>query len=161
MLMTDIDHIISREAIDAVSSFTEDKMIFPRYIGILDENGVLTQDLDTLYKYGFSPARYKMRELYASVHGNTFAMRRTVFEELGGYNPRKCQYEMHAPPRMGEDCHFNTEWNHWATPKGKKAVLGPPIYMFPVGRYHVDGSNNPMGIFHGLSYEPVKQPLLG
>ena len=48
LLMTDIDHILSREAIKNVYDFTGDKMIFKRYFGILTKDGELTQDIETL-----------------------------------------------------------------------------------------------------------------
>jgi glycosyltransferase involved in cell wall biosynthesis len=163
LFMTDIDHILSREAIDAVYTFDGFKMVFPRYIAILSEKGTLRQNLKVLTEYGFDLARYKRGKhppLYASFHGNTFAMKRDTFFELGGYNPRRCQYGFHAPPKKGEDCYFNTAWKHYAAEKGLETAVGPPIYMFPVGRFNKDGDMNPMGLFHKLSYEPVPQPMV-
>jgi glycosyltransferase involved in cell wall biosynthesis len=45
LLMTDIDHILSKEAIMDSYNFTGDKMIFPRYFGVLLEDGTLSQEL--------------------------------------------------------------------------------------------------------------------
>jgi hypothetical protein len=159
--MTDIDHIISREAIGAVYNYKGYKLVFPRYFAVLLPDGGLTQDMETLIEYGFDTKRLAWkRGLYASVHGNTWAMRRDVLDAIGGYSEKHCTYGFHAGRGKGEDCYFNTSWNHWATPRGIKAELGPKIYMFPVGRYHSKGDTNPMGLFHKLSYDPVPQPMM-
>lgn len=153
LLMTDIDHIISKEAIEAVRGLDGDKMVFPRYLAVLSKGGRIRQDWSILEAYGCDMAKAKRRKLYASVHGNTFAMKKETFHMLGGYNPKRCQYGYHAPVRMGEDCYFNQRWNHYAHDVGKKVVMGPRIYMFPVGRYNVNGDSNPMGLFHRLNYD--------
>lgn len=162
LFMTDIDHIISKEALDAVYKFTGDRMIFPRYIAVLSPGGRLRQDIPTLVAYGFDMRRYRRgrKKLYASMHGNTFAIRKSLFWELGGYDPNHCYYGFHAPVRKGEDCYFSTSWKHWAAKNGKVDAVGPPIYLFPVGRFNATGDTNPRGIFHKLSYEPVQQPML-
>ena len=165
LFMTDIDHILSHEAIDAVYAFQGEKMIFPRYIAVLSPKGTLRQNLATLVEYGFDPARYQRRNrkypaLYASFHGNTFAMKRDVFWKLGGYKSRNCLYGFHALPKKGEDCYFNTQWKHYARENGIETAVGPAIFVFPVGRFNATGDMNPKGIFHGLSHEPVPQPMM-
>jgi glycosyltransferase involved in cell wall biosynthesis len=160
LLMTDIDHILSKEAIMAVYNFTGDKMIFPRYFGVLLEDGTLSQDLAVLEEYGADMSRLKGRRgLYASVHGNTFAMKKSTFELLGGYNPKHSLYGHYAGHRKGEDCYFNKKWNHYAAERGITPVTGPAIYMFPIGKYHARGETNPKGLFHNLSYELTQQPM--
>lgn len=160
LLMTDIDHILSKEAIDAARAFEGDKMIFPRYFGVLLDSGVLSQAEDILTYYGLDPKRIaSSRGLYASVHGNTFAIKRSTFESLGGYSEEHSTYGHHAARRRGEDCDFNKRWNRYAAKNGIQPVLGPKIYMFPVGRYHVRGDLNPMGLFHDLSQEEKPQPM--
>ena len=162
LFMTDIDHIISKEAIDAVYNFTGDKMVFPRYIAVLTIGGRIRQDFSILTAYGFDMSKYRRgrRRLYASTHGNTFAIKASIFHSLNGYDPRRCVYGFHALAKRGEDCYFNTHFNHNAAENGWKTVIGPSIYMFPVGRFNITGDNNPKGLFHSLSYESVKQPLL-
>ena len=150
--MTDIDHILSREAIEAVRAFDGDRMMFPRYFGVLLEDGTLSQDWETLRAYGLDVDHLGQRGLYASVHLNTFALRRSTFEHLGGYAPETCTRGYHPGARQGEDCYFNTRWNRYARERGIRAILGPPIYMFPIGRFHVRHETNPMGLFHDLSY---------
>ena len=159
ILCTDIDHILSKEAIMASYVFTGDKMIFPRFLAVLDENGVLHQDFETLLDYGMDPDRTtSKRGLYASYHGNTYTMPREVFLMLGGNPVKACTYGHHATSKKGEDSYFATRWNHWALKNNKTVVAGPSIYIFPIGRYNVNYDLNPKGLFHSLSYEPKIQP---
>jgi len=158
VLCTDIDHILSKEAIMASYEFTGDRMIFPRYLGILDENGVLTQDLDMLEDYGMSvKCRQSKRGLYASYHGNTYTIKKSTFETIGGNRERACLYGHHAISRKGEDSYFNRDWNRWANKNDIKVVVGPKIFIFPIGRFHKDYDLNPKGLFHTLNYEPEPQ----
>lgn len=160
LLMTDIDHILSKEAIMEVYKFSGDKMIFPRHFGVLLEDGILSQDEAILEEYGVDMDRIKTkRGLYASVHGNTFAMRRTTFELLGGYNERKCLYGRHAGRKEGEDSALNGTWNKFAVKRGILPKLGSKIYIFPIARYNVNGDKNPKGLFHDLSHEQSHQPM--
>jgi glycosyltransferase involved in cell wall biosynthesis len=159
LFLTDADHILSKEAIMAGYNFTGDRMIFPRFMGVLDENGVLTQDLKVLEEYGLDMARVETkRGLYSSYHGNTYVIKKSTFETLGGYPERACTYGHHATEKKGEDSYFNKRWNHFARENGLNPVTGPQIYLFPIGRYNVNYDLNPKGLFHTLSYEPVKQP---
>jgi len=159
ILMTDVDHILSKEAIMDSYNFTGDKMIFPRFLAILDENGKLTQDSKILEEYGMDIERVgSKRGLYASYHGNTFTIKKSTFEFLGGYPEKACTYGYHAVSRQGEDSYFNKTWNHWAVKQDIKPVVGSKIYMFPTGRFNKYNDLNPKGLFHTLSYEPVKQP---
>ena len=144
LLMTDIDHIISREAIQDALDFTGNKMIFRRQIAILDEQGEIRQDKDTLCDWGFS-----REKLDASVHGNTFVMKKSIFDGLGGYDEATCMRGYHPISKQGDDCYFNTKWNRRYT-KDDLAV-GRDIYMFPIGRFRDDGDLNPKGLFHNLS----------
>jgi len=162
LLMTDVDHIISREAINWARGYHGSKAQFKRFFGVLLEDGTLTQDLTTLASYGLDVKHLKpWRGLYASVHMNTFAIRRDIFMELGGYNPRYSLVGYHPVTRSGDDCHFNTKWNHYAVQHDLPTDLGPSIYMFPIGRYHIRGETNPMGLFHNLSYDGVQRMTKG
>lgn len=162
LFMTDIDHIISVEAIHAVREFNEDKMVFARRFAVLDVRGRLRQDPAILFAYGVSEQHYHKYGTRIFVkHGNTFALRKSAFFTMGRYKESKCVAMMHQPRRLGEDCYFNKTWEqHVGLGIFKLETFGPPIYMFPVGRYHKNGENNPMGLFHSLSYEPVIQPML-
>ncbi|MFA5830884.1 MAG: glycosyltransferase [Candidatus Paceibacterota bacterium] len=160
LFLTDIDQILSKEAIMDVYKFTGDKMVFPRHLGVLLEDGTLTQDTAVLEEYGMDMSRLgTKRGLYASVHGNTYAIKRSTFELIGGYDPRHCLYGHHAGERQGEDSIFNREWSRYAAKRGILQELGSKVYIFPIGRYNVKGDLNPKGLFHNLSYELVPQPL--
>lgn len=160
LLMTDIDHILSKESIMESLSFTGDKMIFPRFFGVLLENGTLSQEPKVLEEYGMDMSRLNTkRGLYASVHGNTFTMKKSTFELLGMYSEKHCTYGHHAASKMGEDSVLNRRWNHYAADNGITLSVGSPIYMFPIARYHVNGDKNPHGLFHSLSQDLTPQPL--
>lgn len=146
LFMTDIDHIISRPAIEAGLSFNGNKMIFRRKIAVLDENGVITQDKQVLREWG-----YEWDNLDASVHGNTFIMKKDIFWSLGGYGLTPSLVGYHPASKKGDDCYFNKKWNRAFS--GEQPYIGPDIYMFPTGRFNKDGNNNPFGFFHNLSQE--------
>ena len=154
ILCTDIDHILSKEAIMYCYNFKKDKVIFPRFLAVLTEDGTFTQDPEIMKDYGLDMERLKTkRGLYASYHGNTYCMRRDLFWELGGNDERHCQYLKHAPEKKGEDSVMNTRYNHWALKNNGVCEVGPKIYCFTNGRYNVNGDPNPKGLFHKLNYD--------
>jgi len=144
IFFTDIDHIISKEAIEDALAFQGNKMIFRRQIGVLDEDGNVTQDPEVLKDWG-----WKGDKLDASVHGNTFVIHKGVFWDCGGYDSKTSLQGFHPISRRGDDCVFNAKWNHAF--RGETPVVGRDIYMFPIGRFHKDGDLNPKGLFHSLS----------
>jgi glycosyltransferase involved in cell wall biosynthesis len=152
-LFTDIDHILSKNAIEDVRKFDGDRMIFKRFFGILDENGNLSQDKEILRDYGLDVDNLGKRGLYASVHMNTFGIKRTTFELLGGYEPRHSLVGYHPISREGDDCYFNSKWNKYAAMKGISLSVGADIFMFPTGRWNKSGDTNPLGLFHNLSHD--------
>ena len=161
LLMTDIDHILSKEAIEDVYKFNGSKMAFPRCFGVLLPEGDLNQEMDVLEEYGMVDIKKRRAQnnLGVSKHGNTFAIKKSIFDKLGGYNPKYCAYGHYAGPKRGEDCYFNGAWGRYASASGLKEELGSKIYIFPIGKYHINGDKNPMGLFHNLSRELTQQPL--
>lgn len=154
LFMTDIDHIISKEALEDALNFTGNKMIFRRQIAVLDENGDIRQDKETLQKWGYENDR-----LDASVHGNTFVMKKSVFEELGGYDPSTCSSGFHPIARRGDDYYFNAKWNKKFA--GTVPAVGRDIYMFPIGRFNKTGNLNPFGLFHDLNQKKQEKMYKG
>jgi glycosyltransferase involved in cell wall biosynthesis len=144
LFMTDIDHIISKEAIEDALNFTGNRMMFRRQIAVLDENGDIRQDKETLKDWG-----YERNKLDASVHGNTFVIKKSVFDGLGGYDKKACTWGYHPATRKGDDCFFNAKWNRKF--RGVKIETGRDIYMFPIGRFNKWKDLNPKGLFHNLS----------
>ena len=150
ILCTDLDHIISREAFDFSLDFNGDKAIFRRRFAYLDENGILIRDRFRLIDWGLNPKAIRDDDLSDGVHGNTWLLRRDIFYQLGGYSLPRCNSGSHL---QGEDRSFNKKYNV-AVREGKveKQVMGPPIYFFPSGRYHVSGDDNPHGLWHKLEH---------
>lgn len=148
LLMTDVDHILSRDLIDRARTFGGQKMQFNREFGVLDEDGRFTQDLDVLKQYGLSLERIASRGVVLKPLPNNFAMRKDVFWQLGGY--REDLVGRRYP--QGEDSAFKRAWHKWqAAGLGQVHHERPTIYMFPNGQYCGDVDHNPFGLFHGLS----------
>lgn len=75
LLMTDIDHILTSEAIEEVGQFRGDMLKFSRRTAQLDEQGVI-------YNIGATKPP----------HVNTFAVSKETFERLGGYRETFAEY---------------------------------------------------------------------
>ena len=147
LLMTDIDYIITRDSIEAGRNLKYDKQGFRRQFGVLDENGVLTQNLDVLRKYGLLEERIQ-RGLLFSPHPNNFIMRKTTFFDIGGYRESKADNEYPS----GGDRWFKRDWSTYY--QAGKATLSPDrthLFMFPNGQWCGDVDYNPFGLFHPLS----------
>jgi len=147
LLMYDIDHIASRHLIDFIRKFDGHKVQFVREIGVLDENGWLTQDRATLESYGWP----KDKGLGIGPLPNNFAMRRDLFWELGGYREDLVE----KPYPQGEDRDFRSKWRTYEHAQGGEGSMvcsiRPRIFMFPNGKYVGDVDADPKGLFHTLS----------
>lgn len=142
LLMTDIDHILSREAIEAVRQFAGDKMMFPRHWAVLTEKGEICQDPDVLFDYGLDKGLYEQRGLHGGHHANTFAMRSKIFEELGGYDESFCgKYG-------GDDTNFSKRYGqHHYSGHCARHINGPRIFVYP------DPRKDTKGMFHKLRFK--------
>ncbi len=162
LLFTDIDHILTKEAIEAVRNFNGDKMSFPRHFGILDLRGNIVCDKKSMLEFGLNPVRWH-RGGAAGFHGNTYAIRKTIFDAIGGYDKRFCQSMFHVGGKwMSEERKFNIKWqNYCRRVPGLLEVIGPKVYHYPTSKFRTDGDNNPFGLFHSLSLEQGKAlPML-
>lgn len=160
ILFTDIDHILTREVIEEALKGDYDKMVFPRHFGVLDRHGRLVCDKESMLAFGLDPARWR-RNGYAGTHGNTYSIRKAVFEKLGGYDPYRCTRRFHMGGKFGsEESHFNLAYNRSKRRGqiGEGDRFGPKIYHYPVSKFRADRDNNPYGLFHQLSLEQVPQP---
>jgi len=148
LLMTDIDYIVPKNAIEDALNLKEDKMRFKREFGVLDENGNFTQDHDVLRSYGLLEDRITVRRLKLSPHPNNFVMRKETFWKLGGYREDLVNKEY---PNKG-DSYFKMAWSK-AYEKGEVTMCEyrPTIYMFPNGQFCGDVDYNPFGLFHNLT----------
>ena len=162
LFFTDIDHIITKEAIEDVLKFEGDKMTFVRCFGVLSRRGDLICDRESMLAFGLDPERTKgKRGMTGGVHGNTYAIKRTIFDMIGGYDPRFCEQGFHmGGAHMSEERKFNLKWasivKRGLVKGGEK--MGADIYHFPVSKFRTDKNNNPFGWFHDLSLEQVPQP---
>ena len=75
LLFFDIDHFLTRQIIEYAKVDEIDRMFFQRLPGILDENGVIT------------PVDAKLDR---NVHVNSFMIRKSLFNKVGGYDERFC-----------------------------------------------------------------------
>ncbi len=169
LFFTDIDHIITKEAIEDVLKFTGDKMSFYRYFGILDRRGNIVSDKKSILDFGLDPARLKGRrgvskdgDILAGSHGNTYAIRKTIFDKIGGYERRYCESMFHVGGRyQSEESKFNSRFNRLMySGQVVGPTIGSKIYCYPVSKFRTDRNNNPFGLFHGLSLEQVPQPMM-
>jgi glycosyltransferase involved in cell wall biosynthesis len=136
LLMTDIDHIITREAVRAVDRYDGDKIHFDRAIGILDERGELVTDRGVLEHYGLQPGQ----PTTICEHYNTFGIRRSIFELMGGYDDKYCG--RHG----GDDVDFSHRYGklHYAGQVARSKSHAALVYAFP------DPARDPLRIFHSL-----------
>lgn len=159
LFFTDIDHILTIEAINDVLNFDGDKMVFPRFFGMLNRMGELVKDKKSVLEFGLRPDLWKRKNRLpgsGGFHGNTFAIRKTLFEKMGGYAIGRCTNEYHSSIEKG----INYRFERWVS-KGrvKEQSVGSSIYFYPTGLSRTDGNFNAYGLFHNLSFEQVPQPM--
>jgi glycosyltransferase involved in cell wall biosynthesis len=154
-IMADLDHIVTREIINAVREFSGDFMRFHREFAVLDEEGELTQDRDVLRTYGLPDTQ----DVKFTPHRNQFAIHRDFYKRMGGF--REDRIGLPYPQR--EDGDFAAKWRvlHEAGEvRDFDEMHGhekrPTLYMFPNGKYCGDVDHNPFGLFHTLSRKTAK-----
>jgi hypothetical protein len=144
LLMFDLDHILTREALHFIREFDGLKVQFKREFGVLDEEGYLTQDREVLASYGLPPGN----SLKVGPLPNNFAMRRDLFWELGGYREDLVE----KPYPQGEDRAWRSTWRTYQEQTGAQVCPHrPTMYVFPTGKHCGDVDYNPHGLFHGLT----------
>lgn len=143
LICTDIDHILTRPLIDFVLASDADVVRFKREAGVLDESGVLTQDRDALTAYGYETHR----GLAMNPHGNSYAIKRDLFLQLGG-SQQRTRYPNRDEQKIKRGLHKLGD-----AVKVIKDDTRPTIYMIPNGRFCGSRDYNPFGLFHGLTRE--------
>ena len=147
-LMTDLDHFWLRDAIMEAYNFTEDRMAFVRYFGVLDADGNFSEDMDDLREWGLTEERIRKRGRRCPPHTNSFCMSKDMYWQLGGYEEDRIGKQY---PQM-EESRFKGRFRK-ALNEGKaiETKHRPRIYQFPNGRFCGDPDYNPFGFFHKLS----------
>jgi len=155
LLMTDLDYIITKDAINDALDFTGDYMGFKRQLGVLDENGKFTQDRDTLISYGLPEERYDKKGCDLPPHPNNFVIRKDLFFDMGMYREDR----IGKPYPQREDGAFKRTRHEWVR-DGKlvESEYRPMLYMFPNGRWCGDVDYNPFDLFHNLSRKSGHNP---
>ena len=147
LLMTDIDYIIRESDIEAGRCLKYDKQSFRRQFGVILEDGTVTQDLDTLRKYGLMEDRIRTRGVDLAPHPNNFIMRKSTYFGMGGYRE-----ELQGIYPSRGDTWFKRDWTRYR--ESGKATLSPErttLLMFPNGQFCGNVDYNPFGLFHNLS----------
>lgn len=149
LFFTDIDHIISNEAVDAVKHFSGARMLFPRSLAVLDETGQTTRDLNALRAAGWAGTAGDPSEPADRIHQNTFAIRREIFlDRLRGYDERLCADGEYG----GDDVDLNQRYTRLIEEGAAEPdALGPTIHVFP------DPAK--CDLFHGLPRTPRSTDL--
>jgi glycosyltransferase involved in cell wall biosynthesis len=157
LLMTDIDYIITKENIEAARNMKYDKARFRREMGVILEDGTVTQDLDVLRQYGLAEERIQSRGVLISPHPNNFIIRKSTYWAIGGYRENL----QGIYPSKG-DTWFKRDWTVFH--EAGKATIAPAeerttILMFPNGKFCGDVDFNPFGLFHTMSRKTEKNPF--
>lgn len=126
-----IDHIMSEEVIGAIDKFSGPKMVFPRLWAVLDEKGNICRDAEVLKDYGLHESRGNGTGSGPGI----FALRRDIWDRLGGYAPR------FGGTYGGDDVDINDRYGALGI---EPHVVGPPIYIYPAPR------EDKKQIFHSL-----------
>jgi len=156
LLMADVDHIITLDAINTALECTVDVIRFNREVAVIDENGEFTQDPDILEEYGYIFGHPSRDGVKISPHGNSYIIRKDLYLECGGVDeryvgtgryPNREEVLLKRKLKALEKPGDITIWQD----KTK-----PTIYMIPNGRYCGDKDYNPFGLFHNLSRKTNK-----
>jgi hypothetical protein len=132
LLFFDIDHVLTRELLELCLAYPGDRLHWVRQPGGLDEQGDLITDRKVLAE------QYGLDGQGEGVHGNSFLIRKDLFEQLGGYDERFCgRYG-------GDDLNFNRRYEQLY-----QAGRARPVDVQGQGYYFPDPARLPH-LFHSL-----------
>jgi hypothetical protein len=120
LLFFDIDHVLTRELLELCLAYPGDRLHWVRQPGALDGQGDLITDRKVLAE------KYGLTDQGEGVHGNSFLIRKELFEQLGGYDERFCgRYG-------GDDLDFNRRYEQFCQAgRARPAELQGQGYYFP------------------------------
>jgi hypothetical protein len=133
LLFFDIDHILTPEVLECCLRYPGDKLHWYRTPAVLDADGFLVTERRVLLEHG-------MRDDGPSVHGNSFLIRRALFELLGGYDERFCG------AYGGDDIDFNVRYARLC-----ERGLARPEEVAGLGHVFPDPARDVQRLFHSLS----------
>ncbi len=142
LFFTDIDYILTEEAIREAWAFDGDYMRFTRELAVLDENGDVLQEMVILTAWGCV-----RRSIDVGMHRCTFAIRKELFLEVGGYDESLIE---RTHPHYAERNFYNRCMRFLADRKAKFSNVIPRVYIFPNGKFCGARDYNPFGLFHNL-----------
>ena len=143
LLFTDIDHILTQYAIDFGVNFKYDYGRFKRELGILTNDGVLSQSSHELMKFGL-PEEKTTGSLHIGCHVLSMYIKRDLFFEIGMFRENIGSYPTHDDGDMKRKLNKIPDINKCSDDER------PIIYMFPNGRFCGKKDYNPHGMFHNL-----------
>jgi hypothetical protein len=145
LFMIDVDYIIPKETIAKAMSFQGDRMPIRRRFGVLDANGDIQCDPETLGRYHVK--RRWIRKVWIPGHRSQFLMRRSLFWRLGGYNGGLDGVKKRTGG-AGEKF-----WRAWQKAEGREKVRMNEdkleVFMYPEARWCTE---KPENMFHELEY---------
>ena len=149
ILFTDIDHIVTREAIDQARTGRYDYGRFRREFGVLMKDGDVSQRYGVLMGYGVPGPRLQSRGLKISCHTLSMFIRRSVFEDIGGFRENLTKYPTHDDGHMKRALKkLEKEGSIVKCPDQVGRDERARILMIPNGRFCGDKNFNPFGLFH-------------
>lgn len=151
LILSDIDHIVTKPLIDFVGRGEWDAMRFQREVAVLDEDGDFVQDDETVLEYGYLPWRLQENKYTLTPHVNSFGIRKQLYLDLGGMDERRVgtnKYPNHDDSRLRRRLH---ELRERGEIRYCPEEQWPMLYMFPNGKFTGDIDYNPFGLFHNLT----------
>lgn len=138
LLFTDVDHFFNEPCFNYIKmTFDGDKLHFPRCWAILDENSKLITNIDILHEYGL-PSH--ISSLNAGSHENSFLIKKSIFEQLNGYDEKFCG------KHGGDDTDFNRRYGqlHYSGLVKRSERCPFNMWVFP------DPARDVKSLFHHL-----------
>lgn len=131
LLMIDIDYIIPKETIEKALGFTGQRMAINRRFAVLDDEGNIKHDKETLIDWGLKSRWIRRGGVIG--HRSQFLMPKKLFWEMGGYNEK---LDGKWRKTGGAGYMFWRKWQHLEK-EGSVSMDTDKldVFMFPVGKF--------------------------